>query len=194
MLGVSAGVSLRNHRYAFRPSRGHRRSPALAALNVPFTMTLRGNEPKHSRSPLGRFWMCWALRRASGSLPSPTGCGNSAIELGAEPEKLRVIPNGIDASVFFRPRPGGCRAKHGFAPDRPLIVSAGALVERKGHHRIIQALAAMARGRSPQLAIAGGAAPKASTKTDPPACLLRLRLQTRRPTLWGHSSRAHWRK
>jgi len=35
-----------------------------ALLGVPFTMTLRGNEPKHSRSSLERFWMGWALRRA----------------------------------------------------------------------------------------------------------------------------------
>ena len=35
------------------------------ALKIPFTMTLRGNEPKHSRSRMERFWMAWALRRAS---------------------------------------------------------------------------------------------------------------------------------
>jgi teichuronic acid biosynthesis glycosyltransferase TuaC len=131
------------------------------ALNVPFTMTLWGNEPKHSRSPLGRFWMRWALRRASGIFTVSDRLRQFAIGLGAGPEKVRVIPNGIDAAVFSARDRAVCRTKHGFAPNRPLIVSAGALVERKGHHRIIQALAAMAREPNPpQLAIAGGRGPE----------------------------------
>jgi teichuronic acid biosynthesis glycosyltransferase TuaC len=134
-----------------------------SVLHVPFTMTLRGNEPKHSRSRLGRFWMRWALRRASGVFAVSGRLRQFAIELGAEPGKVKVIPNGIDAAVFFPRDRAACRVRHGFAPDRPLILSAGALVERKGHHRVIQALALMsADGAKPQLAIAGGRGPEGS--------------------------------
>jgi teichuronic acid biosynthesis glycosyltransferase TuaC len=132
-----------------------------SVLHVPFTMTLRGNEPKHSRTRLGRFWMSWALRRASGIFTVSGRLRQFAIELGAEPGRVRVIPNGIDAAVFFPRDRAGYRTKHGFALDQLLIVSAGALVERKGHHRIIQALAGMSKGTNrPQLAIAGGPGPE----------------------------------
>jgi glycosyltransferase involved in cell wall biosynthesis len=131
------------------------------ALKIPFTMTLRGNEPKHSRSRMERFWMAWALRRASRVFTVSGRLRRFAIELGAEASRVHVIPNGIDASVFFPRDRMACRLKHGLASDRPLIVSAGALVERKGHHRIMQALASLPAAEArPVLAIAGGRGPE----------------------------------
>jgi glycosyltransferase involved in cell wall biosynthesis len=132
------------------------------ALRVPFTMTLRGNEPKHSRSRLGRFWIAWALRRASKVFVLSERLRQFAIGLGADPARVTIVPNGIDAAVFFPRDRAACRLKHGFAADRPLLLSAGALVERKGHHRILRALAAMAPDRRPQLAIVGGPGPEGS--------------------------------
>jgi teichuronic acid biosynthesis glycosyltransferase TuaC len=132
-----------------------------SVLKVPFTMTLRGNEPKHSKSRMGRFLMGWALRRASRVFTVSGRLRQFAIEMGAEPRRVAVIPNGIDASVFFTRDRAACRTQYGFAVDRPLIVCAGALVERKGHHRVINALAAMRTGENkPQLAIAGGRGPE----------------------------------
>jgi glycosyltransferase involved in cell wall biosynthesis len=132
-----------------------------AALGVPFTMTLRGNEPKHSRTLPGRFWMGWALKKAQRVFTVSARLRDFAIGLGAEPERVKVVPNGIDASVFYPRDRSAARAKYGFASDRPLILSAGALVERKGHHRIIQAMAELTkRGVRPQLAIAGGPGPE----------------------------------
>jgi glycosyltransferase involved in cell wall biosynthesis len=136
-------------------------------LRVPFTMTLRGNEPKHSRSRLGRFWMSWALRRAAGVFTVSARLSRFAMELGADPRRVVVIPNGIDAAVFFPRDRMACRRKFGFAADRPLIVSAGALVERKGHHRVIQALTAFPAGNvRPQLAIAGGPGPEGAYESQ----------------------------
>lgn len=132
-----------------------------AVLKVPFTMTLRGNEPKHSHSYLGRFWMSWALRRARRVFTVSARLREFAIGLGAAAERTKVIPNGVDASVFYPRDRTAARAKYGLAPDRPLILSAGALVERKGHHRIIQAISNLAKdGLRPQLAIAGGRGPE----------------------------------
>jgi teichuronic acid biosynthesis glycosyltransferase TuaC len=130
-------------------------------MHVPFTMTLRGNEPKHSRGLLGRFCMSWALRRASGVFAVSGRLRDFAVELGAAPGKVKIIPNGMDSAVFFPRDRIACRLKHGFKTDQPLIVSAGALVERKGHHRIIDAVTAIsARGKTPQLAIVGGFGPE----------------------------------
>jgi glycosyltransferase involved in cell wall biosynthesis len=131
------------------------------ALGVPFTMTLRGNEPKHSRSRLGRLWMGWALRRASRVFTVSEKLRQFAIGLGAASARVKTIPNGVDARVFSPRDRTDCRIKHGFALDLPIIVSAGALVERKGHHRIIQAVKSIcADGYKVQLVIAGGPGPE----------------------------------
>jgi glycosyltransferase involved in cell wall biosynthesis len=132
-----------------------------AALGVPFTMTLRGNEPKHSHGSLERFWMSWALRRASRVFTVSRRLREFALGLGADPAKVRVAPNGVDAAVFYPRNRAAARARHGLAADRPVILSAGALVERKGHHRIMRALVNLRkRGVRPQLAIAGAQGPE----------------------------------
>jgi glycosyltransferase involved in cell wall biosynthesis len=136
------------------------------ALGVPFTMTLRGNEPKHSRSALERFWMAWALRRASRVFTVSERLREFAIGMGAAPDKVKTIPNGVDATVFFSRDRTACRLKYGLPLDAPLILSAGALVERKGHHRIVSALKAIrAEGCAAQLVIAGGPGPEGQYET-----------------------------
>ena len=141
---------------------GHPEGVAGALLasvfGVPFTMTLRGNEPKHSRSRLERFWMGWALRRASRVFTVSERLREFAIELGASPAAVKTVPNGVDAD-FFHPRDQeNCRRKHGLPLGAPLILSAGALVERKGHHHAIQAIKLLPS--NVQLAIAGGPGPE----------------------------------
>lgn len=148
-----------------------------SALKVPFTMTLRGNEPKHSRSRMERFWMAWALRRANRIFAVSGRLREFAIGLGADSGRIHLIPNGIDAATFFLRDSGSCRRKHGFATDRPLILSAGALVERKGHHRIMQALASMPPGSRPVLAIAGGRGPEGAYEEELRNLAVRLGLE-----------------
>ncbi len=70
-------------------------------MRVPFTMTLRGGELKHSRSVLGRFSMGFAIRRAARIFTQSNRLRQFAIEMGADPEKVKVVPNGVDAGVFF---------------------------------------------------------------------------------------------
>ena len=149
-----------------------------AYLRVPFTMTLRGNEPKHSRSRLERFCMSWALRRAERVFTVSERLREFAVGLGALPAKVRVVPNGVEAEVFYPRDRAACRARYGFAMDRPLVLSAGALVERKGHHRIVQALGALrGRGIQAQLAIAGGRGPEGSFEEKLRASIAELGLQ-----------------
>jgi glycosyltransferase involved in cell wall biosynthesis len=132
-----------------------------SALGIPFTMTFRGNEPKHSVSRFGRFWMIWAIRRASRIFAVSERLRQFAIGLGAQPENVKTIPNGIDPAVFSPRDRIACRIKHGLVLNQPTVLSAGALVERKGHHRIIEALKSIAAsGSTVQLVIAGGPGPE----------------------------------
>jgi teichuronic acid biosynthesis glycosyltransferase TuaC len=132
-----------------------------SVFGVPFTMTLRGNEPKHSRSWPSRSLMAFALRRAARIFTVSERLRQLALDFGADPARVRTVPNGIDIDVFGPRDQTLCRLKHNLPLDRPLILSAGALVERKGHHRVIEALASLrAGGAAAELVIAGGPGPE----------------------------------
>jgi glycosyltransferase involved in cell wall biosynthesis len=148
------------------------------ALGVPFTITLRGNEPKHGRSGLGRYCMSRALRNAGRVFAVSERLRQFAIGLGTDPAKVRTIPNGIDTAVFYPRDRASCRRKYGITPNRFLIVSAGALVERKGHHRAIQAVKSMSRNGTPAtLLIAGGPGPEGNYETTLRQAVSDLNLQ-----------------
>jgi len=111
----------------------------------------------HARSRGNRRWIRWALLRAARIITVSESLRRFAIANGVEETRARTIPNGVDANVFF-PRPyAETRAKLGIPDDRPAIVSAGFLIERKGHHRIVRALSEMRRnGSNAELWVVGG--------------------------------------
>lgn len=123
----------------------------LARLfRCPLVIRLYGNELVNSHHRFRRLLIGFALRRATRLVAVSDELRDLAISLGADPRKIRVIPNGVDASVFF-PR----RRR---ASERRLIVAAGRLVESKGHHHVIAALRILReRGIDAELIIAGGA-------------------------------------
>jgi glycosyltransferase involved in cell wall biosynthesis len=82
-----------------------------------------------------------------------------ALRKGIAANKIRVIHNAIDTSIFsFGERPEG-RAGLGLEPDAKLVVAVGHLVQRKRHHVLIEAFARV-RERWPegQLVIIGARA------------------------------------
>jgi teichuronic acid biosynthesis glycosyltransferase TuaC len=126
-------------------------------LRVPFTITLRGNETMHAESPAKRRWMSWAFRRAARLITVSERLREFAISLGAEPQRVTTISNGIDTALFYPRNHAQMRRQLGMPDDRPVILSAGYLIERKGHHHVIQALADLRRqGSRAELWILGG--------------------------------------
>ena len=124
-----------------------------ACLRVPFTVTLRGVEVEHGQHRLRRTSMRWSLRRAARVICVSERLRRFALELGVVPQRVVVIPNGVDAGIFFPRDRQICRSKHGLPPDARIVLSAGHLIELKGHHRIIRAL----QNTDAHLVIAGGA-------------------------------------
>jgi teichuronic acid biosynthesis glycosyltransferase TuaC len=140
---------------------GHPEGVAAALLahrlDVPFTMTLRGNETMHARSSGRRRWLRWALERAAAVITVSDDLHRFAVSMGADPARARTIPNGIDARIFHRRPYRETRARLGIPSDCLAIVSAGYLIERKGHHRVIRALADFRRqGGAAELWVVGG--------------------------------------
>ena len=127
------------------------------AVGVPFTVTLRGNETMHARYPQRRKWIAWSLKRASRVVTVSEALGRFALEQGVPQERIRTIPNGIDPAVFYPRDSALCRRELGLPAQGRLILSAGSLIERKGHHRVVRALAALRqKGTDVRLIIAGG--------------------------------------
>lgn len=109
-------------------------------FDVPFTVTLRGNESKYAKTPSIRREMSWALRRAGRAIGVSRNLTELAVELGADPKRALTIPNGVDSEIFYPRDRAAARRKLGLSEDVRLVVSAGALCERKGHHRTVEAL------------------------------------------------------
>lgn len=62
------------------------------------------------------------------------------IRLGADPKKIFVHPNTVDLNRFYPMDKNVCRKKLNLPQDKFLIIFVGHFIERKGPHRIINAL------------------------------------------------------
>lgn len=79
--------------------------------------------------------------------------------LGADPERITVIPNAVDREKF-RPRDRAeMRRKHDLPPDAKIVAFVGHFIERKGPHRVLEALSRVPDARGVFLG-GGGAAPR----------------------------------
>ena len=143
---------------------GYPEGIAAALLSIvfrcPFTITLRGSEVDHAAKPARRLGMAWALRRAALVIAVSERLRQFALELGVDKRRTALIPNGVDSGIFYPRDREACRRALGIGPSQRLIVSAGSLVELKGHHRTIAAVKSLVdEGVPVQLHIAGGAGP-----------------------------------
>jgi glycosyltransferase involved in cell wall biosynthesis len=130
-----------------------------AAFRVPFTITLRGSETMFDGYRYRRAVMKMALRRAGAVITVSEELRAFAVSRGAHPERTRTIPNGIDPEVFRFHDPAAMRQRYNLPAGRKLLLTAGELIEAKGHHLVVDALKSLvARGVDAELLIAGATA------------------------------------
>ena len=147
-------------------------------LGVPVTITLRGTEARHARMPaLGKL-VRRALERASRVFSVSESLKRIAVELGIPDRKILVIANGVDTATFHPMSRSEARSRLGLPQDVPVLVSVGALVERKGFHRVIECLPAL-RAALPGLRylIAGGPSPEGDWRERLEAQVAGMRLE-----------------
>ena len=110
---------------------------------LPFSVTLRGTEVPYSTSFYRRWQMRWGFKKADKIICVSQSLSEIASELGAEPAKLKIIPNGINTDIFYPRNRSKARTRLGIQGDTKIILSVGGLVKRKGFHRVIPHLKKM---------------------------------------------------
>ena len=111
----------------------------------PLAITARGSDLNLiTQYALPRRMMQWAARRAQASIGVCKALVDVLRAWQIEPRRLHVMRNGVDLQRFKRQPRGETRQALGLADgEGPLLLSVGHLIERKGHHLVIEALAAL---------------------------------------------------
>ncbi|KAA5546265.1 glycosyltransferase family 4 protein [Roseiconus nitratireducens] len=109
-------------------------------LGVPFLITLRGVEEEWLQKPRVRDQMLSALEDASAVIAVSESLRQAAARAGADPERIRVIANGCDTSMFGPGDRKQARLQLGIEDCVPLLVTVATLKHVKGHDRLVEPL------------------------------------------------------
>jgi glycosyltransferase involved in cell wall biosynthesis len=113
-------------------------------LGKPFFVTARGTDlnliPEY---PLPRKLILKTAAQASGSIGVCKALMDTLEALGADPAKLHTLRNGVDLERFVPEPREAARTRLGLNTQGPYLLSVGHLIERKGHHIAIEALASL---------------------------------------------------
>lgn len=147
-------------------------------LRLPVCVTLRGTEVPLARDPRRKRRIIAALEHATRVFAVSESLKRHAVEMGIAPEKIVVVSNGVDTAKFNRLERRAARQALGLAGDGPILISVGALVERKGFHRVLECLPAL-RQRFPDVRylIVGGPGPEGDWSAELRRRVADLRLE-----------------
>jgi teichuronic acid biosynthesis glycosyltransferase TuaC len=108
-------------------------------LRRPVVITARGTDVNLiPRYALPRRMIRWGIANAARLIAVSEALKHALVDLGAPPDRVEVLRNGVDLSLF---RPTDRRvARQGLGLTRPTLLSVGHLIERKGHDRVIKAM------------------------------------------------------
>ncbi len=121
-------------------------------FNLPVVVTARGTDvnliPEYAAP---RLLLRRMIAGVAALIAVSAALKSALVALGAPDGKVTVLRNGVDTALFQPPADRDA-ARRALGLTRPTLVSVGALIERKGHHRTI---AAMAQLPGYELLIAG---------------------------------------
>jgi glycosyltransferase involved in cell wall biosynthesis len=112
-------------------------------FNLPFVCTARGTDINLiPHNPLAKKMIRKVFDAASHNVAVCQALADEMLDLGAPGHKLTVLRNGVDLELFdYSSQQVQQDLKRHKNISSQLVVSVGGLVERKGHHLIIQAVA-----------------------------------------------------
>lgn len=110
-----------------------------AEFNLPVVITARGTDinliPQYARP---RRLILEAAQNAAAMITVCQALKDELVELGAQASKITVLRNGVDLERFHVKDRAALRTQ--FGVSGLVLASVGLLIERKGHHLIIEAL------------------------------------------------------
>lgn len=110
------------------------------ALNKPVVITARGTDinliPRYAAP---RRMILNAAENCAGMITVCAALKDELVTLGAKPDKVTVLRNGVDLQLFH-PEDRAAARETFSTGQRFAIASVGHLIERKGHHLVIEAL------------------------------------------------------
>jgi glycosyltransferase involved in cell wall biosynthesis len=112
-------------------------------LGLPVVITARGTDVNLlPRYAIPRRMIQGAIRDAAALIAVSGALKQALVDLGAQPGKVTVLRNGVE-TMLFRPPDDRRAARTALGLTGPTLISVGLLIERKGHHRVIEAMTAL---------------------------------------------------
>ena len=109
------------------------------ALGIPFTVKARGADIHYwGRQPGCAAQILNAANKAAGLLAVSGALKADMVAMGMDADKIRVHYTGLDQTRFVPRDRAQEKANHSL--NGPVILSVGALIPRKNHHLVVQAL------------------------------------------------------
>lgn len=116
-----------------------------AMLGVPSVVKLHGSDINVVSKMSGpRRNLMWALPRARRVVAVSRALADEAVSLGVARERVALVQNGVDETLFHPRDPWEARAALGLSPDGRRIVYVGRLEKTKGALDLLQAFATLA--------------------------------------------------
>jgi teichuronic acid biosynthesis glycosyltransferase TuaC len=120
-------------------------------LRIPVIVSARGTDINLFPSfKLIRPMIRWTLSQADSVIAVSYALKEAIVRLGVNPNKIHVIPNGVNAELFQPMGREEAKMNLNLPPQGLLLVSVGALIRPKGHLTLIRAFATIAP-RHPEL-------------------------------------------
>ncbi len=134
-----ASVDLINAQYLY--PEGGAAFACRCSPNVPVILSSLGSDLNvDATDPTKRKQIREAVMKASANIAVSSELAGKLLELGANPEDIFVIQNGIDKSIFFPRSLSGARKSLAIPEDENYVVFVGALREIKGLMTLVDSL------------------------------------------------------
>ncbi len=109
-------------------------------FGLPVVVTARGSDitqlPAYA---IPRRMVRGAIAQSDAMITVSAALKDDLVALGAPPGKVTVLRNGVDTTLF-RPPADRDAARQALGLTRKTLISVGLLIDRKGHHRTIEAM------------------------------------------------------
>ncbi len=124
------------------------------AFKKPLIIKVLGSDINlYIRSRMRRFLTAYALRQADKVIAVSNDLKSRIVDLGVAPEKIEVVPNGVDTVKFTPQDKHECRKKLSLNLDKKIVLFIGSFRKVKGIDDLIAAFAKLSNANRDNLSL-----------------------------------------